>query len=123
MASGTLIGIPWWGPMAGESVVVILSFRHRRGCQGPALFGQWTAAMGAVAALAVGGANRRPLLIEPAAFFGLVVKLGLEGLDGPRRTGMVIALCGVFRHDVSFPAHGLLAVHRESALRSCGMWT
>jgi hypothetical protein len=72
--------------MAGESVVVILSFLHRRGCEVPVLFGQWTAAMGTVAALAVGGANRRPLLVEPAAFFGLVVKLGLEGLDGPRRS-------------------------------------
>jgi hypothetical protein len=38
-------------------------------------------------------------------------------------TGMVIALCGVFRHDVSFPAHDLSAVYRESALRSCEMWT
>jgi hypothetical protein len=36
---------------------------------------------------------------------------------------MVIALCGVFRHDVSFPAHDLSAVYRESALRSCEMWT
>jgi hypothetical protein len=35
---------------------------------------------------------------------------------------MVIALCGVFRHDVSFPAHGLPAVHRESASRSGEMW-
>jgi hypothetical protein len=38
-------------------------------------------------------------------------------------TWIVIALCGVFRHDVSFPAHGPLPVHRESASRSGEMCT
>lgn len=38
-------------------------------------------------------------------------------------TWMVIALCGVFRHDVSFPAHGPLPVHWESASRSGEMCT
>ncbi len=33
-------------------------------------------------------------------------------------TWMVTVLCGAFRHDVSFPAHGPPAVHRASASRS-----
>lgn len=72
--------------MAGKPVVVIWSFLHQRWCEEPVLFGQWTAATGTPAALAAGGANRRPLLIEPAAFRSLLVKFGLDGLDGPRRS-------------------------------------
>jgi hypothetical protein len=56
------------------------------GAKGPVLFGQWTAATGTPAALAAGGANRRPLLVKPASLLSLLVKFGLDGLDGPRRS-------------------------------------
>ncbi len=79
-------GIPWSGQIAGGKLVAILSLLHQCWCEVPVLFGQCTAATWATAALVAGGANRRPFLIEAAAFLGLLVKLGLDGLDGPRRS-------------------------------------
>jgi hypothetical protein len=70
----------------GTPVVVIAVGPLPTGVRRPVLFGQWIAAAGTPAALAAGGANRRPLLIKPASLLGLLVKFGLDGLDGPRRS-------------------------------------
>lgn len=69
--------------VADNSVVVIRSLLHERRREVPVLFGQWTRAARAPALFPAGGANDRPLLVEPATLRGLPAKLRLDGLDGP----------------------------------------